>query len=343
MSVVNKRTIVTPPVSPLSPAPVTISPAMHPAASPLAAGPMIGPSVFALGLGFAVIYLVWGSTYLAIRFAVETLPPFLMAGVRFIVAGALLYPIVRWQGAGRPSGGQWRHAAIIGGLLLVGGNGLVSWASQWVPSGVTALILATTPLWMVMLDWLVFKGRRPTGMVAAGIAVGLCGVAMLIGGTGTFTGEMHVMAVPALLAACALWALGTLWSKRRPQGTPLMLNVAMQMLCGGAMLLLIGTVSGEWAGANLGAVSFKSAMALAYLIFIGALVGFSTYVWLVRHASPAAVSSYAYVNPLVAVVLGATLGNEMIGPTTLAAMAVIIAGVVLIMRRGPRNEVGRGG
>lgn len=290
------------------------------------------PSVLSLALGFAVVYLVWGSTYLAIRFAVETLPPFLMAGVRFVMAGAVLYPIVRWQGAAKPDGPQWRHAAVVGGLLLVGGNGLVSWAAQWVPSGVIALILASTPLWMVMLDWTLFKGPRPTRMIAAGIAVGLAGVALLIGGMGKLTdGPLNPMVVPAILLACVLWALGTLRAKHRSRGGSLMLNCAMQMLCGGAMLLAIGSVSGEWGAARLDLISMKSALALAYLIFIGALIGFSTYVWLVKHASPAAVSSYAYVNPVVAVALGATLGQEQISLQAMAAMGVIIAGVVLIM------------
>lgn len=297
-------------------------------------------SLPALIAGFACIYLVWGSTYLGIRFAVETLPPFLMAGSRFVLAGSLLWLIMIGRGAPRPTIAQFRGAAIIGAIMLAGGNGLVSWSEQWIPSGVAALIVGTVPLWMVLFDWWIGSGKRPNALVIGGLIVGFAGVGILAFETGSGGGaesSVHIVPILALLLACVFWAFGSLRSKRVDQGSSLLVASAMQMIGGGLAMLTIGTSVGEWGAFDPAGVSARSVLALVYLIVIGALVGYSTYVWLLKVASPTAVSTYAYVNPIVAVFLGATLGAETITGGTVIAGAMIVSAVMLmtIRRRKP--------
>lgn len=294
----------------------------------------------ALVAGFACIYLVWGSTYLGIKFAVETLPPFLMAGSRFVTAGIILWAIMAMRGAPRPTLAQFRGAAIIGAIMLAGGNGLVSWAEQWVPSGIAALIVGTVPLWMVLFDWWIGSGKRPNALVIGGLIVGFAGVGLLAfetGSGGSSEESVPVLPILALLLACVFWAFGSLRSKRVDQGTSLLVASAMQMIGGGLAMLMIGTSVGEWAAFDPAGVSTRSVLALVYLVVIGALVGYSTYVWLLKVASPTAVSTYAYVNPIVAVFLGATLGAETITGGTVLAGAMIVSAVALmtIRRRKP--------
>jgi drug/metabolite transporter (DMT)-like permease len=280
--------------------------------------------------GFATIYVIWGSTYLGIRFAVETLPPFLMAGFRFVLAGTVLYAFLRLRGRRRPSAADWRAAAVTGTLLLVGGNGTVTWGEKWVPSGTAALLAATTPLWMVVLGWLCYSGARPGPRVVAGLVLGFAGAALLVRPSGAGGAWGPTLAIAA---APALWSLGTLQTrKERPGADPLLFS-AMQMLVGGGAMLLGGTALGEWPELAAGAVSARSALAFAYLTVFGSLVAFNTYTWLIRVASPTAVSTHAYVNPLVAVLLGWLLGGETVGANLLWATPLVVGAVALITLR----------
>lgn len=273
------------------------------------------------------VYILWGSTYLAIRFAVETLPPFLMAGVRFTVAGAILYGWRRAVGFPRPTAKQWRAATVVGALMLLGGNGGVVWAEQWIESGTTALIVASVPFWMVLLDWLRPGGQRPRPRIWAGILIGFAGVLLLMGGPGA--APEYTTAFIVLLLASIAWAAGSLYSRSAALPAPL-LATGMQMLTGGLLLLAAGAATGEVAGLDPATFSTRSLLALLYLIVFGALIGYSAYVWLLRVTEPALASTYAYVNPVVAVILGWLLADERMSAGILLAAAVIVGGVVLI-------------
>jgi drug/metabolite transporter (DMT)-like permease len=290
-------------------------------------------------LAFAAIYLIWGSTYLAIRFAIETLPPLLMAGTRFVVAGTLLYSWTRLRGAPRPARLHWSAAAIVGGLMLLGGNGGVSWAEQRVFSSLAALLIATVPLWMALLDWRRRGGVRPSGGGAVGLIFGFVGVALLVS-PGELAGSSHMDPVGAivLLLAALSWAAGSLYSRQAQlPGSPL-LAISMEMLAGGVLLLAAGLVTGEGARLELSQVSPRSVLALGYLIVFGSLMAFSAYIWLLRVSTPARASTYAYVNPVVAVFLGWALGGEPLTLRTLLAAAVIVAAVVIITYQAHRED-----
>lgn len=298
------------------------------------------PSLLRVALALAAVYVIWGSTYLAIAVAIETLPPFWMAGIRFVVAGAILYGWALWRGAPQPSLAHWRSAALIGGLLLLGGNGGVVWAEQHVSSGVAALLVSMVPLWMVLFRWLQPGGERPSGRVWAGLGLGFLGLTLLVrpwaasGG-----GSLDLLGVGALVLACVSWAWGSIHSRRVPLPESPVMATALEMLCGGALLLLVGAFAGEPAQVDLAAVSGRSALALIYLITFGALVGFTAYIWLLRVVNPVLVSTYAYVNPVVAVFLGWLILSEPVTAKTLAAAAIIIAGVALITTAQSRPKV----
>ncbi len=282
-------------------------------------------------IAFALVYVIWGSTYLAILFAVETLPPFLMAGVRFLIAGALMYAWVRLAGrAGAPRGVEWRGAAVVGAFLLLGGNGGVVWAEQRVSSGLAALLVATVPLWMVLLEW-AGGGKRPTGRVIAGIAIGFAGLGILIG-PAEILGGTAADSVGALVLVFAAfsWAVGSVAARRVSLPASPLLGTGMEMLAGGALLLLLGSVTGEWGRLDLAAASPRSLWAVGYLIVFGSLVGFTAYIWLLRHVEIAKVATYAYVNPVVAVLLGWALAGEELSPRIAVSALVIIAGVAFI-------------
>jgi len=282
-------------------------------------------------VAFAIIYVVWGSTYLAIRFAIETLPPFLMASARFFIAGAMLYAWSRvFGGAARPTPAQWRATAVIGVLLLLGGNGLVVWAEYRVPSGIAALIIGIEPCIVVLLDWLRPSGVRPTGRVVAGLVLGLAGLVWLVGPDAILGGgRVDFFGAVALVLASLSWAVGSIYSRHASMPSPFLAS-GMQMLAGGAALLLLGVALGEPAATAWAAVSAKSVLAWIYLIIFGSIVGFSTYIWLLRVTTLARASTYAYVNPIVAVLLGWLLADEPLTLRTLVAAAVIVGGVVLI-------------
>jgi drug/metabolite transporter (DMT)-like permease len=280
---------------------------------------------------FAAVYLVWGSTYLAIRFAIETLPPFLMGGVRFLVAGALLYAWCRArQNAPRPTARGWAWAALVGALMLGGGNGGVVWAETRVASGITALIVATVALWVVIVEWVRPGGKRPAPFVAAGVLLGLVGVGVLVGPQNIGVGGVDPVGALVLNGAALAWAIGTLLARDARMPKPTMLGAAMQMLCGGAVLVAAGLAAGEASRVDPAAFSATSLLALGYLIAFGSLVGYTAYIWLVAHVAPSQASTYAYVNPIVAVLLGWAIADEPVSARMIVASAIIVGAVALV-------------
>lgn len=282
-------------------------------------------------LCFAAIYLIWGSTYLGIGIAVQSFPPHIMAGIRFLISGAALYAFMRWRGAPAPKLIHWRSALIIGIFLLGLGNGSVSWGETMVPTGFAALLIAVVPLWMVLMDWLRPHGVKPHGSVFAGIALGLLGMFLLIGPSALgLDRPLNLLGVAILLFASVAWAFGSIYSRHAhlPE-SPLMLT-GMEMLMGGVFLFGMSAVLGEWNHFQLTQVTTVSWLALLYLILIGSFLGFTAYVYLLQVSTPAKVSTYAYVNPVVAVFLGWAVNGESITPITVAASAIIVAGVAII-------------
>ena len=300
--------------------------------------PSSAPTRSALLLAFASIYIIWGSTYLGIRIAIETMPLFLMAGARFLVAGAVLYLILRSRAAPRPTGRQWRISAVIGTFLLLGGNGLVVWAEQFVPSGITALIIGIQPLFFVLTEWAWPGGLRPTAVTATALLLGFAGVAWLAAPwESADTGGLHVGGVAAILLACLSWAVGSIYSRHAKHGADPLLASALQMLTGGAILTFAGLLHGDFSTLNIATISARSWWAFGYLILFGSLIGFSTFVWLMKHSTPARVSTYAYVNPLVAVFLGWLILNEPISARTLVAAVMVVGAVVIITTERSRR------
>lgn len=291
-----------------------------------------------LVLAFAAIYLVWGSTYVAIRFVVESLPPFVMAGARFLIAGGVLLAIMRLRDRTPITPRHWRSAAWSGGLMLVGGNGLVCWAEQYVSSGLAALLIATVPIWFAIFECTVFGGPRPTAGVIAGLLLGMVGIYVLIG-PATIRGEpIHLPGAIALLGACVFWSFGSLLSRRVELPKSPFVTAAMQMICAGVAMTLIGVGLGEGARVHLDAFTPKAVWSLAYLIVFGSLIALSAYVWLLGVTSPARVATYAYVNPVVALLLGAALANEPITSRALVAMCLIVSAVALITTFARRSS-----
>jgi drug/metabolite transporter (DMT)-like permease len=285
-----------------------------------------------LAAAFAAVYVIWGSTYLAIRIAIETMPPFAMAGMRFVIAGALLYTWQRLRGAPAPLRIHWRSTAIIGALLLLGGNGGVTWAEQEIPSGFAALIIATVPIWVVVFGALLPGTPRPSRSTLLGILLGLAGIALLIGPSNlTPSGQpIRTISYVALLLSPVLWSIGSLYSRGATLPASQLQTTGMEMLTGGVLLLLAATLTGEWTRFDVAAISPRSAAAFLYLVFIGAIVGFTAYIWLLKHTTPTKATTYAYVNPVVAVFLGWAVLSEPVTPAMLIAMAIILFSVALI-------------
>ena len=284
---------------------------------------------------FAAVYVIWGSTYLAIRFAVGTIPPFLMAGSRFLISGAILYAWARWRGGEAPTRVVWRAAAITGLLMLFGGNGGVVWAEQRVPSGITALLVSVVPLWMVLMEWLRPGGRRPHSAVFVGLLLGVVGVVLLVG-PGAFVGhgDVDTVGMIVLVFAPIFWAAGSIYSKHAARPSSAIMSTALQMLSGGAIFLVAAAFTGELTRFDMHAVTIPSAIGFFYLVTFGSLIGFTGYVYLLRNTTPAKASTYAYVNPIVAVLLGWAIADEPISWRTLLAAAVILAGVAIITVKG---------
>ncbi|RPJ44767.1 MAG: EamA family transporter [Candidatus Latescibacterota bacterium] len=286
------------------------------------------------------LYVIWGSTYLAIRFAVETIPPFLSAGIRFFVSGVVLLAWRRAAGDPMPTARQWRSEALVGVLLLLGGNGLVSYAEKRIASGVAALIVGTVPLWLVLLEAIRPRGTKPGRRSLAGLAVGFAGVLILVGpreltgGRASFDG----VGIGAVMLASLLWSIGSIYSRTAAHPSAALVGPGAQMLAGSAALFVVSAAIGEFGDFRPGSVAGRSWAGLAYLIAFGSLVGYVSYVWLLRNAPVSLVATYAYVNPLVAILLGATLASEPLTPRIALAAAIIIGSVVLTNSRArPRT------
>lgn len=293
-----------------------------------------------IALALATVYLVWGSTYLAIRFAIETLPTFTMAGLRFLIAGGALYAFARATGAARPTGRDWGPAAVIGALLLLGGNGAVVWAEHRIPSGVAALLVAVEPVFIALLAPLILGGRRAGLRVLVGLLAGIAGVATLVADPlgGADATSVDWLGAAAVVAGAASWAIGSLWSVRARTVASPALGTGMQMLAGGALLTLAGGAAGEWPGIDPGAVSTRSLAAFGYLVVAGSIVAFSAYAYLLRNARPSVVATYAFVNPVVAVLLGWLFAGEPLTWRVALATALILAALALIFGERPKDE-----
>jgi drug/metabolite transporter (DMT)-like permease len=285
-----------------------------------------------LWIALLALYIVWGSTYLGIRFAVETIPPFLHASIRFLISGAILYAWRRAAGDPVPTAGNWKATAIVGAALLLGGNGLVAWAEQTVPSGIAALLITTSPFWLVLFESMRAGGTKPTWQAILGLIVGFLGVFILIGPAELMGGEgsFDTFGVILLLLAPLFWSMGSIYAKGADMPKSTLLSTGMQMLTGAVALFLVSLVRGELAGFNLGDVTVRSWLALLYLITFGSLIGFVSYGWLLHNAPISLVSTYAYVNPVVAVLLGSLFADEPLNGRILIAAAIIIGSVVLI-------------
>jgi len=305
----------------------------------MSAAPEKRPSATAFIIAFASIYLIWGSTYLGIRVAVETIPPFLMGAGRFLIAGIVLMILVRSRGAPKPTARQWLDNAFIGACLLLSGNGFVSWAEQTLPSGLTALIIGVQPAFMVLTEWGWRGGNRPTPTTFVGLVLGFVGVAWLAAPwESASTTGVNLPAVLLVLLACVSWAFGSIWSRHVKNAAPPFLASAMQMLCGSGALFIGAIAHGDLAAFHLSTVSRNSFLAFLYLAFIGSLVGFSTFVWLMKHSTPALTSTYAYVNPVVAIFLGWLILDEQVNILTTMATLVIVAAVVIITTQKNRKS-----
>ena len=300
--------------------------------APAAPTRLVAPSATQVALGFAAIYLIWGSTYLGIRYAVETIPPLLMMGVRHFLAGLLVYVWARRSGVPSPELRQWKFAVIAGAMLFLGGHGILAWAERVVPSGLAALLCATLPLWTVLLAR-VDGTERKLGIKAwLGILLGFAGVALLIG-PDALRQRLDLLAAAGVLSSALLWAVGTGYTRRVNMPASKILSAAMQMISGGVLLLVAGLGAGETRHFHIASLTLRSLAALAYLIVFGSIVAFTVYTWLVSVSSPSMVSTYAYVNPVIAVFLGWGLAGEPLGMRTLVATVVIVAGVVLVTTR----------
>jgi drug/metabolite transporter (DMT)-like permease len=298
---------------------------------------------FRLFAALGAVYFIWGSTYLAIRVAIETLPPLLHAGVRFLVAGVILYSWALFRTTERPTWSQWKTAILSGFLMLFIGNGAVVWAEQFVPSGMVSLIVATVLLWIVLLDWGFGRGKAPAAGVLFGIFWGFGGVVLLV--TGSEIGQatpQHLLGGLLVLAGSGAWAAGSLITRYWDLPRSAALGTGMQMLVGGFGLFLGGLLRGELGAVDLTTASGASVLALLYLIVFGSLIAFSAYIWLLQNTTPAVASTYAYVNPMVALLLGWALADEPLSSRTILAAFIILSAVMIIAtqrsRGGPRER-----
>jgi drug/metabolite transporter (DMT)-like permease len=280
----------------------------------------------------SAVYLIWGSTYLAIRFTVETTPPFLSAAARFIVSGAALYLWRRLYGDATPSGSEWRSATVIGILLLVGGNGAVVWAARYIPSSLAALLVATCPLWLLLFDFIRRGGEKPGPRALSGICIGFCGAILLIGWSANGSTPNSFAGAVVVVLGSIFWAGGSIYGKTAKLPSSPLLITGMEMLSGGAALLLIALATGETSSFDIAQVSTRSALGWIYLTVIGP-IAFVAYAWLLRNAPIPLVATYSYVNPLVAILLGYFLGKEILALRVLLAAGLIIGSVVLVSAR----------
>lgn len=300
-------------------------------------------SIFLFIAAFAAVYILWGSTYLAIKYVIETLPAFISTGTRFLTAGAVLFLAGRLaKNYERPTFTQWRASFVVGTLLFLCGTGGVVVASHYIPSSLAALLVATEPFWIVILSWLWLKGPRPNLKVALGLFIGFVGVYLLIAGTGAGpTGQStnQLFGTVLIIASAFCWAAGSIYGVRAPVPKSPLLSAGMQMIAGGSMLLIFGTVRGEWTDFDIAAVSRSSWFGLAYLLVFGSLIAFTAYSWLLKNAHPALVATYAYVNPVVAVILGWAVAGEAFSAQMSLGAGVVVGSVVLITSQSPQEIV----
>jgi len=280
---------------------------------------------------FGAIYFIWGSTYLFIRWGVETIPPFILAGARHVFAGTVMLVLVLRQGWVKTTAQQWLSCAIVGTLLLVGGNGGVTWAEQRIASGLASLLVATMPLWLVLLDWLRPGGVAPRAGAALGLLLGFGGVALLVWPSKLGANGVDMLGAAVVVLAALSWATGSLYSRRGHLPGSLFQAATMQSFSGGAVLWLLATFTGEWGQLDPVRVSVKSLLSLAYLVIFGSALGFTAYIWLLRVTTPTRVSTYAYVNPVVAVLLGWAFAGEPVSGRMLSATALIVVAVALVI------------
>lgn len=296
---------------------------------------MPAPKRISLILAFAGIYIIWGSTYLGILFAIQSIPPLLMAGTRFLLAGIILYVIARLSGAPRARPIEWRSALIVGACLLLGGNGGVTLSEQYVPSGLAALLVATVPIYIALLSWLFGMAKRPSATTWAGLAGGFIGVGVLIGPALRFkaTGESpHAwIGMSILLCSSLIWSAGSLYSRHAHNAPSPFLAAAQQMLCGGTLLFIAGILRGESRNFHPHQITTQSFVAFVYLVLIGGIIGYVSYAWLLRHCEPAKVATYAYVNPIVAIILGSVFAHETLSLRTLIGAGLIIGSVAVVI------------
>jgi drug/metabolite transporter (DMT)-like permease len=289
------------------------------------------PRTWKVLLAFAIIYFVWGSTFLAIRVGVREVPPFLLAGMRFLVAGIVLYGWMRLKGTRSPAFREWGAASLLAVLIFVLDYGLLFWAEKRVPSGLAAVMLATIPVFMVLSEILILRTQRLTGRLAIALLVGICGVTVLVSRTLSF-GEVPIdtAGACALIVAAISWSIASALTRRLPLPAEKVMSSGIQMLVGGVLLTLTAALLGEFRGFHIDMVSRGAWLALVYLIVAGSIVAFTAYVWLIHHESPTKVGTYAYVNPLVAVLVGYFFGGEAIGPRAIVGTMLVLISVVVI-------------
>src|SRR6266568_6835685 len=295
---------------------------------------MSAPTKFSIIVAFASLYLIWGSTFLGIRFAIETIPPLLMAGTRFLTAGVIMYAIAWSQGIGKSNWMNWRTSLIIGACLLLGGNGGVTMSEKYIDSGLAALIVAIVPIYIMVLGWAAGMMPKPTPIMWLALVGGFVGVGILFGPALRFAsndGRHPAIGMSILLVSSFIWSAGSLYSRTAKHVASPFLTAAQQMLCGGLLLLLAGIMTGEPREFHPGSMSILSLASFAYLVIIGAVVGYTAYIWLLRHCAPAKVATYAYVNPIVAVVLGAAFAGETLSRRALVAASLIIGSVAMVI------------
>ena len=285
-------------------------------------------------IAFAALYVIWGSTYLGIRFAIETIPPFLMAGVRFLLAGLIMYAIAWSQGISKSSWANWRTSLIIGACLLLAGNGGVTISEEYIDSGLAAVIVAIVPIYILLLSWATGMAPKPAPIMWLALVGGFIGVGILFGPALHFTsndGRHPAIGISILLVSSFIWSVGSLYSRVAKHAASPFLTAAQQMLCGGMLLLFVGIATGELRRLHPGSISMLSFGSFIYLVIIGAVVGYTAYIWLLRHCEPAKVATYAYVNPIVAVLLGTLFAGETVTMRTFIAAALIIGSVALVI------------
>lgn len=279
---------------------------------------------------FAAIYVIWGSSFLAIRIGLETIPPFLLAAFRFTTAGVLLYLWTRWQRVPGPSQREWRSGILLGGILFLAGYGLLFWAEQRVASGIAAVLYATVQLWVLLFEAFVFRVKSFTGTALAGAITGLGGVAVL-----TWHGSAATLSDPLsaalVLLSAAFWAFGSLCTGRLPLPKSKSMSAAIQMLIGGLLLFVPAAISGEFSRVAWSQIGMRSLLSLGYLIFMASLLAFTAYVWLMQHETMSKIATYGYVNPVIAVVLGYFLGGEPMTKQTVTGTALILVSVFIVI------------